>query len=72
MAGKHGHNMAEIVDALDRTEQVKNSPCAIIAHTVKGKGVTFAENNCSFHNNSLTKEQYEQAKKDITSLICEE
>ncbi len=64
-----GHNMAEIVNALDQTEQVKGSPCAIIAHTIKGKGVSFAENNYRFHNNSLSKEQYEQARKDIASMI---
>ena len=63
-----GHNMAEIVNALDQTEQVKGSPCAIIAHTIKGKGVSFAENNYRFHNNSLSKEQYEQARKDIASI----
>ena len=63
-----GHNMAEIVNALDQTEQVKGSPYAIIAHTVKGKGVSFAENNYRFHNNSLSKEQYEQARKEIASI----
>jgi transketolase len=64
-----GHNMSEIIDVLDQADQIKGSPCAIIANTVKGKGVSFAENNCSFHNNSLTKEQYEQARKDIASIM---
>jgi len=64
-----GHNMNEIVEALDWTEQVKGFPSAIIANTVKGKGISFAENNFSFHNNSLTKEQYEQARKDIASIV---
>ena len=64
-----GHNMTEIVNALDQTEQGKDSPCAIIAHTIKGKGVSFAENNCSFHNNSLTKEQSKQARRDIASIM---
>lgn len=64
-----GHNMAEIVQALDETDQMKGSPGVIIAHTVKGKGVSFAENNYSFHNNSLTEEQYEQARKDIASIM---
>ena len=61
--------MSEIVDALDQTEQVKGVPSAIIAHTVKSKGVSLAENNFSFHNNSLTKEQYEQARKDIAGIV---
>ncbi|MFY9302988.1 MAG: transketolase [Atribacterales bacterium] len=64
-----GHNMAEIVHALDETDQVKGYPCVIIAHTVKGKGVSFAENDYSFHNNSLTKKQYEQAQKDIAGIM---
>ena len=63
-----GHNMTDIIVALDKTEQVKNFPSAIIAYTIKGKGVSFAENNYSFHNNSLTQEQYEQACKDIASI----
>ena len=64
-----GHNMEEIIKVLDETDQVKSSPYAIIAHTIKGKGVSFAENNFSFHNNSLTEEQYERAKRDIASII---
>jgi transketolase len=64
-----GHNMTEIVNALDQAELVKESPCAIIANTTKGKGVSFAENDFSFHNNSLTKEQYEQARKDLASIV---
>lgn len=62
-----GHNMADIVEALDQTDQEKHSPSVIIAYTIKGKGVSFAENNYRFHNNSLTEEQYKQAKKDINS-----
>jgi len=57
--------MSEIVNALDQTEQIKGLPCAIIAHTVKGKGVSFAENN-SIHSCELTEDQYDQAKKQIT------
>ncbi len=63
-----GHNMNEIVNALDQVELIKKSPCAIIANTVKGKGVSFAENNFTFHNNSLTEEQYKQARKDIACI----
>jgi len=40
-------------------------PSVIIAHTIKGKGVSFAENNPTFHNASLTMEQIERAKEDI-------
>ncbi|HYF83878.1 MAG TPA: transketolase [Clostridia bacterium] len=55
-----GHNMKEIVEALDKLDNLSGAPVAIIAHTVKGKGIACAENNPAFHNGTLTKEQYEQ------------
>ena len=64
----NGHNMQEIIDALDSVDEVKNSPSVIIAHTVKGKGVSFAENNYRFHNIALTEEQFRQAKEDIANI----
>ncbi|MFZ3209675.1 MAG: transketolase [Geobacteraceae bacterium] len=44
-----GHDMAAILDALDRAETVKGSPTMIVARTVKGKGVPFFENKASYH-----------------------
>jgi len=61
----NGHDMQEIVQALDSVDEIKGAPSVIIAHTIKGKGVSFAENNPAFHNASLTKEQIERAKADI-------
>ncbi len=55
-----GHNMKEIVDTLDKLDNLSGAPVAIIAHTVKGKGIACAENNVAFHNGTLTKEQYEE------------
>lgn len=60
-----GHNMDEIVDALDKADTVKGRPTAIIANTVKGKGVDFAEGKASFHNGTLTQEQYDNAHAQI-------
>ncbi len=60
-----GHNMTEILTALDETEKVKDKPTAIIAHTIKGKGISFAENQVGFHNKALTKEQYDQALAEL-------
>lgn len=60
-----GHNMEEIVNTLDKIDNIKGSPSAIIAHTIKGKGISFAENNPSFHNAPLSRAQIEQAKKEI-------
>jgi len=61
----NGHDMQEILQALDSVDEVKGAPSVIIAHTTKGKGVSFAENNPAFHNAPLTKEQVERAKADI-------
>lgn len=60
-----GHDMQAIVDVLDEADRVTGQPVAIIAHTVKGKGVSFAENVAGFHNGLLTEEQYEQALREI-------
>ncbi|MCI9664620.1 MAG: transketolase [Lachnospiraceae bacterium] len=56
-----GHDMEEIADALDWADTVKKKPVCIIANTVKGKGVPFAEGIASFHNGTLTQEQYDEA-----------
>ena len=52
----NGHNMEEIMTALDEAETVKGQPTVIIAHTIKGKGISFAENVVGFHNGVLTEE----------------
>ncbi len=61
-----GHNMEEIVAALDAAEAYKGKPTVIVAHTVKGKGVSFAENVVGFHNAALTQEQYDQALQELS------
>jgi transketolase len=63
-----GHDMTEITDALDWAETIKGKPVMIIAHTVKGKCIPFAENNPAFHNGTMTQEQYEMA----CTLLCSE
>ena len=61
-----GHNVSEILDAFNKTDEVKSKPSMIIAHTVKGKGVDFAENTALFHNGILTEEQYNSAIRQLT------
>lgn len=60
-----GHDMEEIMSALDRADDVKGVPTVIIAHTVKGKGLSFAENVLSYHNGMLTEETYRQALEEL-------
>lgn len=61
----NGHNMEEILQALDEADEMKGKPTVIIADTVKGQGVSFAENVVSFHNSPLTEEQYQQALQEL-------
>ena len=63
-----GHKMADIVAALDAASAVKGCPSAIIARTVKGKGVSFAENTHIYHNNLLTAEDREKAVASVMSM----
>jgi transketolase len=60
-----GHNIKEIIDTLDKVERISRKPKIIIAHTIKGKGISFAENNAAFHNGELTKEQFDLACKEL-------
>ena len=57
-----GHCVEEILDAYERKG---DKPLAILAHTVKGKGVSFMENNWKYHNASLSKELYDQAIEEL-------
>ena len=60
-----GHDMRAIVDVLDAAEQVEGKPTMVVAHTIKGKGVSFAENRPEFHNGIMNREQYAQALREL-------
>ena len=60
-----GHNHTEILQALRDFEQQKSQPTVIIANTVKGKGVSYMENNLAWHYKSPDEEQYTRAIKEI-------
>ena len=65
-----GHNISQILSALDEAEKIKNKPTVIIAHTVKGKGVSYAENQVGYHgiapkNGISGEESLDQALKDL-------
>ncbi|MHC4912873.1 MAG: transketolase [Planctomycetota bacterium] len=57
-----GHDMSQVVDALDKADEVKGKPVMIVANTVKGKGVPFAEGKADFHHGIMTEEQYQAAR----------
>jgi transketolase len=60
-----GHDMGDIVDALDDLPFDDGKPSLIIAHTVKGKGVSFAEDTWVWHNNAVTDEVYAKALDEL-------
>ena len=60
-----GHSFSQIIPALNRTKSVKGSPSVIIAKTVKGKGVSFMENNPGFHGKAPNKEELKIALEEI-------
>ena len=62
-----GHNFEQIIETVEKAKSMKNGkPKMIIANTVKGKGVSFMENNVGFHGKAPNKEELEQALKELS------
>lgn len=61
----HGHNIGQILDALDRADEVHARPSIIIARTTKGKGVSFMEYDHNWHGMPPNEDQYEQALAEL-------
>lgn len=60
-----GHNYDEIRDALEKARNTKGKPTIIIAKTVKGKGVSFMENEAGWHGKAPNKEEFEKAMEEL-------
>jgi transketolase len=60
-----GHDFSQILPAFQETEKTKGKPTVIIARTIKGKGVSFMENNVTFHGKAPTREEAEKALKEL-------
>ncbi len=60
-----GHDVGAILDVLDEAAAFKGGPTVIVAETIKGKGVSFAENTAAFHNGAMSQEQYDKALVEI-------
>ena len=60
-----GHNYEEILNAFEKAKTIKEKPTAIVAHTVKGKGVSFMENKVEWHGKAPNEEQYELAMQEL-------
>ncbi len=64
-----GHSFDDIANALDNARACKGKPTAIIATTVKGKGVSFMENQVNWHGAAPNAEQYEIAIKELNEVL---
>jgi transketolase len=60
-----GHNVSQLIDAFEAARTVKGKPTVIIAHTIKGKGVSFMENTASWHGRAPTPEEAERALAEL-------
>lgn len=65
-----GHDFDQIEAALNEARSVKGQPTAIIAKTVKGKGVSFMENQASWHGTAPNDEQYRQAMEELGQQLA--
>lgn len=65
------HDIDEIKGALKAAKECKGKPTMIVAKSVKGKGVSFMENNAGWHGSAPNKEQYDQAIAELDAKIAE-
>lgn len=63
-----GHDVEEIIRAFQMVKEIHDRPSVIIAHTTKGKGVSFMENQSQWHGKAPTKAEYEQAVEEIRRM----
>jgi transketolase len=66
-----GHDFAAIKAALAEAKTVKGQPTMILAKTVKGKGISYMENNAGWHGKAPSDEQYATGKAELTELLKE-
>ena len=62
----NGNNIEQLIDAFERAKMVKGMPTAIVAKTVKGKGVSFMENVAEWHGKAPNEEQFNLAIKELS------
>lgn len=62
-----GHDVEDLIDQLEKAVSFKGKPSIVIAHTIKGKGVSFVEKDFTFHGRALKGDQVKQARKELLS-----
>jgi len=64
-----GHDVTEIIRGIERAKMVDDQPTIIIAHTIKGKGVSFMENKSEWHGKAPNKQEWEQAQEELGRMM---
>jgi transketolase len=62
----NGHDVRQVLEALDTASEIHDRPTVIIAHTTKGKGVSFMENDARWHGIAPDEAQYAQARAELS------
>ena len=65
-----GHDFTELYDAIEAAKNCKGKPTAVIMKTIKGKNVSFMENNAGWHGSAPNEEQYNQAIAELDEIIA--
>lgn len=60
-----GHNIKEVIETVEKAKEIREKPVVIVARTVKGKGVSFMENNVNFHGKAPNEKEFQQAMKEL-------
>jgi transketolase len=60
-----GHDIGALIQTLRAAQNVRGQPSVVIAHTVKGKGVSFVEADYTFHGKALSPEQAQKAREEL-------
>ncbi|NLP15045.1 MAG: transketolase [Clostridium sp.] len=66
-----GHDHAQIINAVKKAKKIEDKPVMIVADTIKGKGVSFMENNADWHGSPPNKEQRDKAIAELDKLLAE-
>lgn len=64
-----GHDIQQIIESLEKAKKSKIRPTVIIMDTVKGRGVSFMENNIEFHGRACSTDEYNIATKELKEVI---
>lgn len=64
-----GHDVEQLVEVFSHTPSVEGKPTMVIANTVKGKGISFAENVGAWHHHVPTKEEYDLAMEELSKQL---